>query len=289
MVEHDRGLVSIWASWRLARGSSLMPMFHFDGNRLCVPRFVHAPSNKKKKRQRSRGSYQISRDAWELVTTLRSRDWLYCGESVKFVRKKPEESFCDGSRSKHFLFQKKKNFYCKLNTRYNIYFYYAKPVEKEDLSKWHLSMEKSNSVTSDVTSRWMARRACPASRASPTEKSRRRCILGATMKGTGQPKTRLPPTRSFVHGYCRCCCCHARCRRYRNREWTPPSVRHKRQICPRDHPTIATMGRRVLKVHVCLLKRRIHGVLLIRGSLSLVSHVICYIVRICSSLFQDRF
>lgn len=24
-------------------------MFHFDGNRLCVPRFVHAPSRKKKK------------------------------------------------------------------------------------------------------------------------------------------------------------------------------------------------------------------------------------------------
>jgi len=43
-----RGLVSIWASWRLARGSSLIPMFHFDGNRVYVLRFATA-----KKKQRS--------------------------------------------------------------------------------------------------------------------------------------------------------------------------------------------------------------------------------------------
>lgn len=133
---------------------------------------------------------------------------------------------------------------------------------------------------------WMARRACPASRTSPTEKSRRLgAPLGRQWKGQGSRKHGLPPTRSFVHGYCRCCCWHARCRRYRNREWTPAERRHKRQICPRRPPRDRHNGTtRSPKVHVCLLKRRIHGALFIRGSLLLVFHVICYIVRISSSL-----
>lgn len=76
----------------------------------------------------------------------------------------------------------------------------------------------------------MADRACPASRTqrSPSEEeSRGSSALGATMKGPGQPKTRLPPTRSFVpaHCRCRCCCCWCvRCRRYHNAQCTPAAT-----------------------------------------------------------------
>ena len=62
------------------------------------------------------------------------------------------------------------------------------------------TLEKSNSVTSDVTWRMNARRACPASRASPTEKSRRACALGATMKGQHSRKHGYRPLDRLYTG-----------------------------------------------------------------------------------------
>lgn len=154
------------------------------------------------------------------------------------------------------------------------------------------TLEKSNSVTSDVTWRMNARRACPASRASPTEKSRRACALGATMKGTAQPKTRLPPTRSFVHGYCRCCCCHARCRRYRNREWTPPSVATKDRFVLETTPRSPQWDDAFTKSpRVTLKTSNSRGAPYSRISSACIPRYfdVCYIVRISSSLFRSRF
>lgn len=154
------------------------------------------------------------------------------------------------------------------------------------------TLEKSNSVTSDVTWRMNARRACPASRASPTEKSRRACALGATMKGTAQPKTRLPPTRSFVHGYCRCCCCHARCRRYRNRERTPPSVATKDRFVLETTPRSPQWDDAFTKSpRVTLKTSNSRGAPYSRISSACIPRYfdVCYIVRISSSLFRSRF
>lgn len=139
---------------------------------------------------------------------------------------------------------------------------------------------------------WMARRACPASRASPTEKSRRACALGATMKGTAQPKTRLPPTRSFVHGYCRCCCCHARCRRYRNRERTPPSVATKDRFVLETTPRSPQWDDAFTKSpRVTLKTSNSRGAPYSRISSACIPRYfdVCYIVRISSSLFRSRF
>lgn len=137
MVEQDRGLVSIWASWRLARGSSLIPMFHFDGNRLCVPRFVHAPSRKKKKTKSladvharflaTLGNY-FEIEGLDFIAGIIDKICSFCWRSRrKFLRKIEVKR---GEEIYIFIFQEKKNLIFDTNF-WNVYFYKSeKCVEK---------------------------------------------------------------------------------------------------------------------------------------------------------------
>lgn len=98
-------------------------------------------------------------------------------------------------------------------------------------------------------SRWMERRACPSSgtRTSPTEEERRGSLRpwDDNEPKRNNRKHGLPPTRSFVHRHCRCCCCcllPCSLSALPQRTIFATGLRQKGQICPRDHPTLATMG-----------------------------------------------